>query len=96
MLSETNGYFKIAQKMAREKKPFHSDLYYMESTALPDKAAAITTLHHMSVMVEKICHANDMKWNKSKKQSQANLIKVMLFANVLGDFFLKLMLINLQ
>ena len=54
MLSETNGFYKIAQKMAREKKPFHSELYYMESTALPDKAAAITTLHHMSVMVEKI------------------------------------------
>ena len=28
MLSETNGFYKIAQKMAREKKPFHSDLYY--------------------------------------------------------------------
>jgi len=91
MLSETNGFYKIAQKMAREKKPFHSDLYYMDSTALPDKAAAITTLHHMSVMVEKICQANDMAWNKQVKQSQAELDKgYALCTNVLGEFFSKI------
>ena len=88
MLSETNGYFKVSQNLAKENLPFDSKLMYMQSTALPDAAAAITTLHHMSAMIEKVCIANEMKWNKEKKQSKENITAGEAVAKtVLGEIF---------
>ena len=75
MLSETNGYFKVSQNLAKNSIPFDVGLYYMQSTALPDSASAITTLHHMSVMVEKICLSHGLKWNKEKKQPNDQITK---------------------
>ena len=88
MLSETNAYYKISQNLAREDIPFGSKLMYMQSTALPDGAAAITTLHHMSVMVEKVCLAHDLKWNKEKKQTKEAINEGEAVAkNVLTEIF---------
>ena len=91
MLSETNGYFKVSQNLAKNSIPFDVGLYYMQSTALPDSAAAITTLHHMSVMVEKICLDHGLKWNKEKKQPNDQIIKgEALCKSFLGEFFSKI------
>ena len=91
MLSETNGYFKVSQNLAKNSVPFDVGLYYMQSTALPDSASAITTLHHMSVMVEKICLAHDLKWNKEKKQPNDQITKgEALCKSFLGEFFSKI------
>ncbi len=88
MLSETNGYFKVSQNLAKEGFPFSSDLMYMQSTALPDAAAAITTLHHMAVMIEKVCLAHDIKWNKEKKQTKEAIAEgEALSKSVLGEVF---------
>ena len=87
-LSETNGYYKVSQNLAKEDLPFNSRLMYMQSTSLPDAAAAITTLHHMSVMIEKICVAHDIKWNKEKKQPKENIAEGEALAkNILGEIF---------
>lgn len=88
MLSETNGYYKVSQNLAKEDLPFSSKLMYMQSTALPDAAAAITTLHHMSVMIEKVCVAHGEKWNKEKKQTKEAIAEgESLAKNILGEVF---------
>ena len=70
MLSETDGYYKICQKMGEDDRPIPYNLIYSNSTSLPDGAAAICTLHHLANMVEKISIAAGpiYKFNRNIRQ----------------------------
>ena len=88
MLSETDGYYKICQKMGEDDRPIPYDLIYSNSTSLPDGAAAVCTLHHLANMVEKISIAAGYKFNRNIKQPKEAIDKAGELARIwLREFF---------
>ena len=90
MLSETDGYYKICQKMGEDDRPIPYNLIYSNSTSLPDGAAAICTLHHLANMVEKISIAAGpiYKFNRNIRQPKENIEKAGELARIwLREFF---------
>ena len=88
MLSETDGYYKICQQMGADDKPIPYELIYSNSTSLPDGAAAVCTLHHLSNIVEKISHYAGYKFNRNIKQKKSDIDKADEISRIwLREFF---------